>query len=185
LFHLRGINPDGFRELVLHQSSLHGCCHFHSKPTFISGLNVFLILAFYLQTIGYGDLDIKHVNHTYPFLGFYLIFSTLLVGFAISNFTAARRKRKQIFKFSGILQKKRDLDVLMELDKGDGVTESEFILAVLEHIGVIDSMQHVAPWKEVFSICKLVYVNSNLTILFSRDRNLHLLLERTIRSEKR
>ena len=127
-----------------------------------------------MQTIGYGDLDIKHVNHTYPFLGFYLIFSTLLVGFAISNFAAARRKRKQIFKFSGMLQKKRDLDVLMELDKGDGVTESEFVLAVLEHIGVIDSVQHVAPWKEVFLFVGILRQIYSYLFLFFFKRSLHL-----------
>jgi hypothetical protein len=46
-------------------------------------------------------------------------------------------------------RKRRELEFMMQLDQGSGVTQAEFILAILEQQGVIDPRKDIAPWREV------------------------------------
>jgi hypothetical protein len=100
-------------------------------------------------TVGYGDLTINNANETYPFLAIYIIFSTVLFAFAINNLNEARTKRKQILKISEMLLLKKDVNFLLDLDRGEGINESDFILAILQHLEIIDDEQDISPWRMV------------------------------------
>lgn len=79
-----------------------------------------------------------------------MIFSTILVAFAINNMNEARLKRQQILKVSEMLLRNKDVNFLTELDvEGQGVTESEFVLSILLKLGVIDEEQDISQWRSV------------------------------------
>ncbi len=42
------------------------------------------------------------------------------------------------------------MNFLGALDRGDGVNESDFILAVLQHIGTLNLERDIVPWKKVW-----------------------------------
>ncbi len=47
-------------------------------------------------------------------------------------------------------QKLLNLEFVLSLDStGQGVTQAEFILAVLEHEGIISKDKNITPWAEV------------------------------------
>ncbi len=48
------------------------------------------------------------------------------------------------------LERQQNLDFLAELDKGDGVGESDFILAILEHNGTLNRDRDIVPWRKKF-----------------------------------
>jgi hypothetical protein len=58
-------------------------------------------------------------------------------------------EKKQVRKLQDKLKKRQDLEFLAELDRGDGVKEADFILAVLEHIGTLNRERDISPWKKV------------------------------------
>lgn len=101
-------------------------------------------------TVGYGDLDIRH-GYTHLFLAFYMIFSTVLFAFAFNNLQMLRAKRKQMHKLEAMIQKRKDLRFLLDMDTGDGVTEDQFILALLLHFGNVEYQADVQPWVERFA----------------------------------
>jgi hypothetical protein len=49
------------------------------------------------------------------------------------------------------MARKRELNFIAELDRGQGITEGQFIFAILEHLGTIDFDKDVKPWKDVCS----------------------------------
>lgn len=51
-----------------------------------------------------------------------------------------------------ILARKQEMGFIADLDKGNGVTEGQFILAVLEHLGTLNFEKDVKPWQEVQQI---------------------------------
>lgn len=105
-----------------------------------------------IQTIGYGDLK-KPNTRTKTFLVFYIIFSTLLSAFIYNSIQLLHAEKKQIRKLQEKLKKRQDLNFLAELDRGDGVKEADFILAVLEHIGTVSRERDILPWKKVSLLC--------------------------------
>lgn len=56
---------------------------------------------------------------------------------------------EQLKKDEEVLLKKKNMAFIADLDKGKGVTEGQFILAVLEHLGTVDYEKDVKPWQEV------------------------------------
>ncbi|KAJ1424407.1 hypothetical protein B484DRAFT_398289 [Ochromonadaceae sp. CCMP2298] len=99
-------------------------------------------------TVGYGDIPSPN-SHTRIFLCFYIIFSTAMMAFA---FASLRNMTADKLHLEGQAQRARrlqNLDFIASLDRGQGVTQAEFLLAVLEHIGVIHEAQ-LAPWIEKF-----------------------------------
>lgn len=80
---------------------------------------------------------------------FYIIFSVILAAFAVNNFNMVRAERKQLKRLEEMMEKRQHLDFISKLDKGSGISESEFILAVLEHIGTLDREKDIKPWVEV------------------------------------
>eukprot|EP01034_Spumella_vulgaris_P031558 gene31558-38979_t len=42
------------------------------------------------------------------------------------------------------------MDFLKTVNGGQGVTESQFILAILEHLGTIDNAKDIKPWRDKF-----------------------------------
>lgn len=103
------------------------------------------------QTVGYGDISITNKDQTYPFLAVYIIFSTILIAFAINNLNEARIKKRQILQVSEMLMRNKDGgNFLSELDQeGQGISESDFVLGVLLKLGVVDEEQDLSPWRSV------------------------------------
>lgn len=60
-----------------------------------------------------------------------------------------RKVKLAILQKEEILLKRRELQFLVDLDKGDGVSEEQFVLAILEHIGVLNRDKDILPWVEV------------------------------------
>lgn len=102
-------------------------------------------------------MDINNADSTFAFVIFYIIFSTVLFAFAFNNFNLIQEEVKQLKKEQEILEKKKNMGFIAELDKGKGVTEHQFILAVLEHLGTLDYEKDVLPWKEV-SFCRYLFL---------------------------
>lgn len=100
--------------------------------------------------MGFGDVPLTS-NHTRPFLSFYIVFSSVLAACAFNNFTLMDAEKKQLERLKEKIQKQQSFDILRSLDDGSGtgVTESEFILAVLKHMGTISEEKDIAPWREV------------------------------------
>eukprot|EP01033_Poteriospumella_lacustris_P017192 gene17192-12299_t len=49
-----------------------------------------------------------------------------------------------------ILARKQEMGFIADLDKGNGVTEGQFILAALEHLGTLNFEKDVKPSQEKF-----------------------------------
>jgi hypothetical protein len=49
-----------------------------------------------------------------------------------------------------ILARKQEMGFIADLDKGNGVTEGQFILAALEHLGTLNFEKDVKPSQEVY-----------------------------------
>lgn len=96
---------------------------------------------------------IKRDGSTFAFVIVYITFSTVLFAFAFNTFNLIQEEVKQLKKEEDILAKKQDMGFLAKLDKGKGITEGQFVLAVLEHLGTIDYEKDVKPWQEVISTC--------------------------------
>lgn len=79
----------------------------------------------------------------------YITVSTVVFAFAFNTFAAIREEQKQLHNTAEILNKRKDLGFIAELDKGDGVREEQFILAVLDHVGLLNFEKDVKPWQEV------------------------------------
>jgi hypothetical protein len=101
-------------------------------------------------TVGYGDLDINNADSTFTFVIFYILFSTVLFAFAFNTFNIIQAEMEQLKKDEEVLLKKKNMAFIADLDKGKGVTEGQFILAVLEHLGTVDYEKDVKPWQEKF-----------------------------------
>jgi hypothetical protein len=101
-----------------------------------------------LQTVGYGDLTITN-SQTRIFLAFYIIFSTILLSFAIQNFQNLRAERSQLKKIEKMTAKMKDLHFLQELDCGEGISEEQFVIAMLNHLGTLDYDRDITPWVKV------------------------------------
>eukprot|EP01039_Chlorochromonas_danica_P012313 gene12313-14047_t len=99
-------------------------------------------------TVGYGDLDIDNEPSTYLFVIFYIVFSTVLFAFAFNTFNLIQEELKQMEKEEEILARKQEMGFIADLDKGNGVTEGQFILAALEHLGTLNFEKDVKPSQE-------------------------------------
>ena len=82
----------------------------------------------------------------------YITVSTIMFAFAFNTIATIREEQKRLSNTAEIMYKRKDLGFIAELDKGDGVREEQFILAVLGHVGVIDFEKDVKPWQEVIII---------------------------------
>jgi hypothetical protein len=98
--------------------------------------------------VGYGDLTISHKG-THLFLAFYIIFSTVLLGFAIQNFQMIKSEEKYLKTVQKMKLKMKDLSFLSNLDSGDGISEEQFVLAMLSHLGTVKFDRDIQPWIEV------------------------------------
>lgn len=112
------------------------------------------VKAFYFAvetstTVGYGDLQIKH-GHSRIFLGFYIVFSTVLLAFAFNSFQTLKAEVARLKEHEEIVKRTQTLDKIKELDKGEGVSQDTFVLAILEHIGVLDRETDIEPWIKKF-----------------------------------
>ena len=63
-------------------------------------------------------------------------------------------EKKYVKRLKENFKKQQSFDILRALDDGSGkgVTESEFILAVLKHLGTISEEKDIAYWREVITI---------------------------------
>ncbi len=117
--------------------------------------------------MGYGDIKIKH-PHTFVFLSFYILIAVVLTGFIVNSVQQIHVERKLLRKVEDVLVKKQHLDFIAELSgldgrggKQGGITEAEFVLAILEHLGTVDRKKDIAPWIQVngFVSCRLLIVS--------------------------
>lgn len=61
-----------------------------------------------------------------------------------------REEQRELALLEEITVKKKDLAFISELDQGQGVSEGQFILAVLEHLGTLNFDKDIKPWREKF-----------------------------------
>lgn len=94
-------------------------------------------------------MDVNNGDSTFTFVLFYIFFSTVLFTFAFNTFNLIQAELKQLKKEEDLLVKKQNMAFISELDKGKGVTEGQFILAVLEHLGTLNYEKDVKQWQEV------------------------------------
>lgn len=98
--------------------------------------------------MGYGDLTVNNYK-TLSYLSFYIVFSTFLAAFTLNTYQVLREEKKEVKRLQERLQRQKDMSFLMKLDKGNGVSQAEFILASLDHIGVLDRQRDIEPWITV------------------------------------
>lgn len=60
-----------------------------------------------------------------------------------------RAQRRQLDKIEKTKLRAKDLHFLVGMDQGDGVTEDQFILAILKHLGKVDQENDIDPWLMV------------------------------------
>lgn len=120
-----------------------------------------------LQTIGFGDIK-RPSKRARIFLWGYIIVCAGLVAYLFSNLNIVKNGLKLLSDKEKRAHKLLDLEFVLHLDStGEGVTQAEFILAVLEHEGIISKDINIAPWAEVtacffFSTCttNLVFIST-------------------------
>ena len=95
----------------------------------------------------------------YLFTIVYITISTVVFAFAFNTFATIREEQQQLRTMAEIMLKQKDLGFITELDKGDGVREEQFILAILCHVGVLDIEKNVKPWQEV-SVIAIPFTNT-------------------------
>jgi hypothetical protein len=99
-------------------------------------------------------------------MAFYILLSAGLVTYAFSNLHLMKAGFKALNEDEARTLKRRELEFMMQLDKGGGVTQAEFILAILEQQGVIDPRKDIAPWREVWW-CNDLFLYSLFVALLS------------------
>jgi hypothetical protein len=82
-------------------------------------------------------------------MGLYILLSAGLVTYAFSSLHLMKAGIKALNEDEERTLKRRELEFMMRLDTGSGVTQAEFILAILEQQGIIDARKDIGPWKEV------------------------------------
>lgn len=85
---------------------------------------------------------------TRVFLCFYILISCGLVTYAFSNLHLMKNGLKVLNEDERRAQKRMSLEFMMAMDKGSGVTREEFLLAILQHQGIIKE-KDIKPWNEV------------------------------------
>lgn len=109
------------------------------------------------QTIGFGDIE-RPSKRARIFLWGYIIICAGLVAYLFSNLNIVKNGMKLLSDKEKRAQKLLNLEFVLSLDaSGQGVTQAEFILAVLEHEGIISKEKNITPWAEVrrFSVSSL------------------------------
>ncbi|RYH30395.1 hypothetical protein EON65_05365 [archaeon] len=61
-----------------------------------------------------------------------------------------REKEREIVRLEEVIEKRRDLSFVTQLDEGQGVSKEQFVLALLVHFGIVDKQRDVQPWIEKF-----------------------------------
>lgn len=100
-------------------------------------------------TVGYGDLPLKNDSGSNLFLIFYITLSTITFAFAYNQVSLLRAEQEQAKQMEELLERRKDLGFIADLDQGNGVAEGTFILAILEHLGTLDFEKDIKPWKDV------------------------------------
>ena len=71
------------------------------------------------------------------------------MAFAFSNLQVMKSGEESLTEEEVRISKRKTLEFMKDMDRGNGVTQSEFLLAILEHEGVIDRARNITPWIEV------------------------------------
>lgn len=118
----------------------------------LESIHLFPMLPFILtQTIGFGDIE-KPSKKTRVFLCVYIIISAGLVAYLFSNLNIVKNGLKLLNEKEKQAQKRLTLEFMLSMDSGGrGVTQAEFVLAILEHEGVVLRERDIAPWMEKFN----------------------------------
>lgn len=98
--------------------------------------------------MGFGDVPLKRIQ-SQQLIGFYIIFSTVLMTFAFNNFKNLSEDFQRLKEAAEFAKRKKTLAKIKELDTGNGVPMDAFLLAVLEQLGVLDRERDLDPWIKV------------------------------------
>lgn len=86
------------------------------------------------------------------FLCGYIIVSAGLVAYLFSNLNIVKNGLKLLNEKEKQAQKRLTLEFMLSMDSGGrGVSQAEFVLAILEHEGVISKEKDITPWLEKFN----------------------------------
>lgn len=110
----------------------------HSSPLFV----------IILQTIGFGDMPMPKA-HTHLFLCLYIIVSAGLVAYLFGNLHMLKAAINLLNEDEARAKRRLSMEYMIQMDKGAGVTQSEFVLAILEQQGIIDFERDILPWQQV------------------------------------
>lgn len=126
------------------------------------------------QTVGFGDIPLKRLQSR-QFLGFYIMFSTILMTFAFNNFRNLSADYERVKEAAQFAKRKKTLARIKELDTGNGVPMDTFLLAVLEQLGVLDRERDLEPWIKVSQVSldflSTLALTLLCTVLFRIRRN--------------
>ncbi len=100
------------------------------------------------QSVGYGDLNIKS-GYSHVFIFLYIVFSITLFAFVARNIAILKVQQSQLELRKNMTRKRQQMGFLLELDKGQGVSEEQFILAVLLQLDGLKMDKDIQPWKKV------------------------------------
>lgn len=122
--------------------------------TFITGLYFAVQTS---STVGYGELTLKHGSQSKPFVSFYMIISITLTVVLVKNYETLRKIKRSLMQKEDVLLRRREMQFLADLDKGDGISEEQFIIAILTHIGTVNREKDILPWIEKFRALNQVH----------------------------
>lgn len=100
-------------------------------------------------TVGYGDIEPAHQSSK-AFLILYLIVSTSFFSFLIGNINSLSTERRKMDRARRALNDRKLLELMPSMAKKGHVSESEFVLAMLEHMGKINIDDDVKQWVDKF-----------------------------------
>jgi hypothetical protein len=89
-------------------------------------------------------------KHTRIFLLFYILLSCWLIASAFGHLHLTKNAVAALEDEEERTKRLQSLEFLAQLDGGDGISEHEFVLAILLHEGVLDRGRDVEPWLRKF-----------------------------------
>lgn len=106
----------------------------------------------FLQTVGYGDIELVHKSSR-QFTVAFIIVSTTLVALTIRTFSATLQEERQLelleHRLRGLQSLRFNKDI--PVSSGDYVLKSDIVLAMLCRTGVLNHATDIAPWLQVIT----------------------------------
>jgi len=120
----------------------------------MEGWSFFQAFYFVVQTVttvGYGDFVPVH-DSTKIVLCFFIVISVIMLALMLKNLSTYVQNRRVIEDRREQLKLQRSLTFLADSNGGLGVSKFEFVLTILQHIGVLNRENDVGPWLKKFAL---------------------------------